>query len=355
MRILSLFIFALLILGCESSETEQSLSTAAETVSDAANAVAASETAEPITVYSSRAEHLIKPLFDQFTEETGVEVRYITDSEAALIARLEAEAERTPADMFLTVDAGNLWHAQNLGLLRPVDSATLDINVPKNLKAGDNSWFALSLRARTMVYSTERTSVEELDSYESLASDEWESRLCLRTSKKVYNQSLVASMIAEHGEEIAEEVVSGWVRNLAVDPLSNDDSAMEAVIAGVCDVALVNTYYFGRLKEAQPDAPIDIFWANQNGRGVHVNVSGAGVTRHAKNPDAAIQLLEWLSSEAAQGQFAGLNKEFPVNPIVDSVPEVAAWGEFKSDPVAVEIMGQLQVDAVRLMDRAGYQ
>ena len=345
MRTLLIFVFALFLLGCDSSDIEQDLGSVAEIDSDA----------EAITVYSSRSEHLIKPLFDQFTEATGVEVRYITDSEAALIARLGAEAERTPADMFLTVDAGNLWHAQNLGLLRPVDSETLQENVPENLRAGDNSWFALSIRARTMVYSTERVNEEELDSYEALADDQWADRLCLRTSKKVYNQSLVASLIAEHGEEIAEEVVSGWVDNLAVDPTSNDDSAMEAVIAGVCDVALVNTYYFGRLKEAQPDAPIDIFWANQGGRGVHVNVSGAGITRHAKNIEGATQLLEWLSSESAQGQFAGLNKEFPVNPKVEAVPDVAAWGEFKSDPVAVEIMGQLQVDAVQLMDRADYR
>ena len=351
MRTLTISIFALLLLGCDSSQTEQDSSVAA----DVNAAVEASADASPITVYSSRGEHLIKPLFDQFTEETGLEVQYITDSEAALIARMEAEAERTSADMFLTVDAGNLWHAQNLGLLRSVDSETLQTNVPENLRAADNSWFALSIRARTMVYSTERVDTEELDSYEQLADEEWSNRLCLRTSKKVYNQSLVASMIAVHGEEIAEEVVSGWVDNLAVDPTSNDDSAMEAVIAGVCDVALVNTYYFGRLKEAQPDAPIDIFWANQNDRGVHVNVSGAGITRHAKNPEAAIQLLEWLSGQSAQGQFAGLNKEFPVNPNVDAVADVAAWGEFKSDPVAVEVMGQLQIEAVQLMDRAGYR
>lgn len=333
-------------MGCDSNSSSDDLSDTQQDISTSN---------EPVTVYSSRAEHLIKPLFDQFTAETGTEVRYITDGEAALITRLTAEGERTPADLFLTVDAGNLWHATNVGLLRPAVSDALTLNVPENLRAADNSWFALSIRARTIVYSTDRVTLDELDSYEALANDSWAGRLCLRTSKKVYNQSLVASIIAEHGEDKAEDIVSGWVENLAIDPLSNDNKTMEAVIAGVCDVALVNTYYFGRLKDQQPDAPIDIFWANQNGRGVHVNVSGAGVTRHAKNPEGAIALLEWLSSSAAQESFAGLNKEYPVNPNVDAVPEVAAWGEFQSDQIAVERLGQLQADAVRLMDRVGYR
>jgi len=345
MRIYLVILFGLFVAACDSSQDVQEASAEQALVEDPGQ----------VTVYSSRAEHLIKPLFDQFTDETGIEVRYITDSEAALITRLEAEAERTPADMFLTVDAGNLWYASSLDLMQPVQSSVLQNNVPENLRASDNTWFSLSIRARTMVYSTDRVMPEELDSYESLAEENWSGRLCLRTSKKVYNQSLVASMIAEHGEEDAEQVVAGWVENLAIDPLNNDNKAMEAVIAGVCDVTLVNTYYFGRLVAETPDVPIDIFWANQSDRGVHVNVSGAGITKHAKNPEAAQKLLEWLSSEAAQSQFAGLNKEFPVNPAVDPVPEVAAWGPYQADDVAVEILGQLQQDAVRLMDRVGYK
>lgn len=345
MRILLILAFALFLAGCDSSAP----------LSDAVAAKSEfSEGPGVVTVYSSRAEHLIKPLFDQFTAETGIAVRYITDGEAALITRLDAEGERTPADMLLTVDAGNLWYAASLGLLRPIESEVLNTNIPENLRAQDNSWFALSIRARTLVYSTDRVSTEELDSYESLADENWAGRLCLRTAKKVYNQSLVASMIAEYGVERAEEVVTGWVNNLAIDPLNNDAKAMEAVIAGVCDVTLVNSYYFGRLKDEKPEAPVDIFWANQNGRGVHVNVSGAGLTRHAKNAEGAILLLEWLSGGQAQEGFAGLNKEFPVNPAISPVPEVAAWGEFKADNLSVERIGELQKDAVRIMDRAGY-
>lgn len=314
-----------------------------------------SDQAKVVTVYSSRAEHLIKPLFDRFTEETGVQVRYITDGEAALIARLQTEQERTPADALLTVDAGNLWYASSEGLLRSLQSPVLEANVPNHLRANDNSWVSLSIRARTMVYSPDRVAEGELSTYEDLATENWYGRLCLRTSKKVYNQSLVASMIAADGEERTQEIVEGWVNNLAVEPLSNDNLAMEAVMAGVCDVTMVNTYYFGRLMDANPDANLAIFWANQGDRGVHVNVSGMGVTTHAKQPELAQQLIEWLSSEKAQKDFAGLNKEFPVNPAVDAVPEVAAWGEFKQDLVDVERVGQLQTDAIKLMDRAGYR
>jgi iron(III) transport system substrate-binding protein len=308
-----------------------------------------------VTVYSERKEHLIKPMFERFTEKTGIPVRYITDSAGPLIARLENEAEATPADMLMTVDAGNLWQASERGVLQPVESETLENNVPDNLQASGNEWFALSQRARTIVYSTERVSPDNLSTYEALADPEWKGRLCLRTSKKVYNQSLVATMIKTQGEEKTEEVVRGWVDNLATEPYSNDTALMEAIAAGQCDVGLVNTYYFGRLQSDNPEIPLALFWPNQGGRGVHVNVSGAGITRHAKNPEQAQQLLEWLSSEEAQYDFARLNQEYPVHPDVSASPEVAAWGEFKADLVNVEAAGRLQAAAVRLMDRAGYR
>lgn len=310
---------------------------------------------QEVIVYSSRAEHLIKPLFDRFTEETGIDVNYITDNEAALIQRLKAEGERTPADALLTVDAGNLWFAEQEGVLQPIESEIVENNVPANLRAENNSWAALSIRARTIVYSTERVSPDSLSTYENLADDEWQGRLCLRTSKKVYNQSLVASMIANQGETEAEKTVSGWVENLAVEPTSNDNGAMEAILAGVCDVAIVNTYYFGRLQAENPEIALALFWPNQEDRGVHVNVSGMGLTRHAKNPALATQLIEWLSSEQAQKDFSGLNKEYPVNPSVDPVAEVSAWGEFKQDDLNVEQVGVLQRQAVMLMDRVGYK
>lgn len=315
------------------------------------------EQAEPavVTVYSSRKEHLIKPMFDEYTAKTGVKVRYVTDKAGPLMERLSAEGESTPADMFMTVDAGNLWQASQKGLFAPLDSESLEQNVPAHLQAANNDWFGLSVRARTIVYSTERVTPEQLSSYEQLADESWKGRLCLRTSKKVYNQSLVATMIQTLGEEQAENIVKGWVANLATVPFSNDTKAMEAVAAGQCDATIVNTYYYGRLMKKQPDLGLALFWPNQDGRGVHVNISGAGITKHAKQPAEAQKLLEWLASDEAQGKFAELNQEYPANASVAPSAEVQAWGEFKADVVNVEAAGSLQADAVKLMDRAAYQ
>lgn len=312
-------------------------------------------TADEVVVYSSRKEHLIKPLFDRFTKETGIDVSYITDKEGPLLQRLRAEGRRTPADMLITVDAGNLWHAAETGVLAEVDSPVLNANVPANLRDAQGRWFGLSERARTIVYSTERVKPEELSTYEDLADPKWKGRLCLRTSKKVYNQSLVATFIARLGEAEAEKVVKGWVANLATQPFSNDTKTMEAIVAGQCDVAIVNTYYFGRLQKKQPEIPLALFWPNQNTSGVHINVSGAGITKYAKHPEAALKLLEWLSSPEAQRDFAGLNMEYPVNNAVEADPLVAAWGEFKADELNVSEAGRLQGDAIKLMDRAGYR
>ncbi len=310
---------------------------------------------DQITVYSARQEHLIKPLFDRFTEETGIRVRYVTDNAGPLLARLKAEGRNTPADMLMTVDAGNLWQATEEGVLASVDSRTLRDNIPEYLRDPDDRWFGLSVRARTIVYSTDRVDPDELSSYEALADPEWEGRLCLRTSRKVYNQSLVAMMIARHGEEKTQEIVEGWVDNLAASPFSNDTSVMKAIEAGQCDVGIVNTYYFGRLQKDDPDIPLALHWANQDEEGVHVNVSGAGVTRHAGNPEGARKLLEWLSGEEAQEMFGALNHEYPANDGVMPEDMVAGWGEFKRDTINVAEAGRNQVRAVMLMDRAGYR
>jgi iron(III) transport system substrate-binding protein len=313
--------------------------------------------AEELVVYSARNEHLIQPLFDAYTRETGIAIKYVTDKEGPLLQRLKSEGQNTPADLLITVDAGNLWHAADEGLLQPVDSQVLQENVPANLRDKQNRWFGLSLRARTIVYSTERVKPEQLSTYAALGDEAWRGRLLLRTSKKVYNQSLVAMMIAEYGEEQAEQIVRSWVANLATAPFSNDTQAMEAIVAGQGDVAIVNTYYFGRLLRKEPDLKLALFWPNQDqaGSGVHVNVSGAGVTKHAKHPQAAVKFLEWLSSEQAQNLFADANLEYPVNPKVAPNAEVAAWGTFVPSPFNLTRAGELQERAIRLMDRAGYR
>lgn len=310
--------------------------------------------APELVVYSARKEHLIKPLFDQYTEKTGVKIRYITDEAGPLLARLKSEGRTTPADILLTVDVGNLWHAANEDVLRSIDSPVLNSNVPANLKDPQNRWFGLTIRARTLVYSTARVKPQDLSTYEDLADKKWQDRLCLRTSKKVYNQSLVASLVANLGEKQAEKVVRGWVANLAVSPFSNDTKAMEAVVAGQCDVTIVNTYYFGRLQTEQADLPLTLFWPNQDDRGVHINISGGGVTRYARQPEQAQKLLEWLSGEDAQGLLASLNQEYPVNKKVSPSAEVLAWGMPKVDPIALVDVAKRQVEAVKLIDRAGY-
>jgi iron(III) transport system substrate-binding protein len=313
------------------------------------------QAADPVTVYSARNEELIKPLFERFTAETGVPVRYITDKEGPLLARLRAEGKNTPADMLITVDAGNLWQAAESGVLAQLSSKTLEQNIPEHLRDPKGRWYGLSVRARTMVYSPERVKPEQLSSYEDLADPRWKGRLCLRTSKKVYNQSLVAMLIARHGEKKTEEIVRGWVNNLATAPFANDTALIEAIAAGQCDVGIVNTYYLGRMQKQNPDLPVKLFWAGQQGPGAHVNVSGAGITQHAPNAEQAQRLLEWLSTPEAQELFAGLNLEFPANPDVSVHPLVKQWGSFKPDVINVSEAGRLQPQAVMLMDRAGYR
>ncbi|SFN88933.1 iron(III) transport system substrate-binding protein [Formivibrio citricus] len=311
--------------------------------------------AETVTVYSARNEQLIKPLFDAYTRETGVQVRFVTGTEGALLARLKAEGANSPADMLLTVDAGNLWLAANQGVLKPVKSAVLESNIPAHLRDPNGEWFGLSVRARTMFYNKVRVQPASLSSYEDLADPKWKGRLCLRTSKKVYNQSLVAMLIAQHGEQKTEQIVRGWVANLATAPFSDDTAMLKAVAAGQCEVGIANTYYYGRMIAKEPNLPVGIFWANQKAGGVHVNVSGAGVTRHARNEKGAIRLIEWLSSNKAQNLYADKNMEYPANPKIKADSIVAGWGSFKPNLINVAKAGELQAQATKLMDRAGYK
>jgi iron(III) transport system substrate-binding protein len=312
-------------------------------------------TAETLVVYSARNEQLIKPVFDAYTRETGVEVTFTTGDAAVLIERLAAEGRNSPADILMTVDAGELWNATERGLLQPVKSAVLEKNVPAHLRDPEGHWFGLSLRARTVFYSPKRVDPTTLSTYEALATPAWKGRLCLRTSKKVYNQSLVAMLISAQGEAATERIVRGWVANLATDVFANDTQLLEAIAAGQCDVGIANTYYYGRIVKERPDFPVKLFWANQGAGGVHVNISGAGVAKHSRRAAAATRFLEWLSGSAAQAHFAGVNMEFPVNPAASVDPLVKSWGSFEPSLINVAEAGRLQPAAVRLMDRAGYR
>ncbi|MEZ5539777.1 MAG: extracellular solute-binding protein [Pseudomonadales bacterium] len=313
--------------------------------------------APEIVVYSTRNEQLIKPVFDTYTAQTGVKINFVTDKEGPLLERLKNEGANTAADILLTVDVGTLWQATQMHLLQPVESAALQKNVAEHLRDPGKQWFGLSARARSIFYNPTLVKPEELSTYQALADEKWAGKLCLRTSKKVYNQSLVAMLIAANGEEAAEKMVRGWVDNLAVPPFPDDTKMLEAIAAGQCAVGIANTYYFGRLQRDQPDIAVRVFWPNQGeGQdGVHINIAGGGVTAHAKHRDEAVKLLEWMSSPQAQNLFADSNMEYPVNWSVKPAPAVSAWGDFRPSAINISKAGELQAQAVQLMDRAGYQ
>lgn len=310
--------------------------------------------ATELVVYSARNEQLIKPVFDAYTKETGVKIKYITGKNGLIVERLRSEGRRSPADILLTVDAGNLWHASELGLLHPVKSSVLEQNIPLSYRDPKGLWFGISLRARTIVYSTDRVNPNELSTYEDLAGAKWKGRLLLRTSKKVYNQSLVAMLLDAHGKKKTAQLMSGWVNNLATKVYSNDTKLMQGILAGKGDLGIVNTYYFGRLKRKNPDIKLALFWPNQNDRGVHVNVSGAAVTKSSKQKEEAQKFIEWLTSNNAQKLFAELNMEYPVREGVKLHKEVASWGDFKKDNRNLAIAGAKQKMATQIMQGAEY-
>lgn len=320
-------------------------------------ALPAAAAADTLVVYSERKEPLLTPILDAWTAETGVQVQLLTDQAQVLVERLAAEGERTRADVLVTVDAGNLWLATERGVLAPLRSEMLDAVVPPAFRDPDGHWYAITERARVIVRSTQRVEPAALSTYEDLADPKWRGRLCLRSSRKVYNQSLVAMLIDRHGEERTEQIVRGWVANLAAPPFADDTLVVNAIAAGQCDVGIANTYYYGRLAKDRPELPVAVFWPNQGegDAGVHVNVTGAGLVRHSRQPELARRFIEWLLSEAAQRQFADIDFEFAVRPGVAPNPAVAAWGAFRADDRNIAEAGRRQAQAVRLMDRAGYR
>ena len=327
----------------------------------AAFAVAAAAPAAEVNVYSARKEALIAPILDAFSEETGVAVRLVTGNAGQLHERLLAEGRNSPADLFVTVDAGNLHRARQAGLLRPVRSDVLDAAVPARWRDPDGFWFGLSLRARVLVYAVDRVSPDDLSTYEALADPIWSDRVLVRSSSNIYNQSLIASMIEARGTAATEEWARGLVANLARDPKGGDTDQIRAVAAGEGDVAIVNTYYYGGLAasadpadRAAADATRP-FFPNRGGRGTHVNISGAGVCAHAPNAAEAVALLEYLAGETAQAAFAALNHEIPVRAGAPSSDIVAGWGAFEMDDLPLAVLGERNREAIELADRAGWR
>jgi iron(III) transport system substrate-binding protein len=320
----------------------------------AAVLVTSSLQAQELVVYSSRSHYGAEKVFENFTRETGIRVRFFNGNNNEVIERLRAEGSRTEADVLLTVDAGNLWFAASQGLLQPIQSQVLTRNIPAHLRDPGNQWFAIAVRARTIMYSTERVNPSELSTYESLGDPRWKGRLCLRTSTSTYNQSLLASFIKTRGEAATERMVRQWMAN---DPIyiNGDTQILEAINAGRCDVGITNSYYLGRLLNTKPDVKVRPFWADQKATGTHVNVSGGGVTKYAKNKASAIRFLEYLSTPEAQQALAGASFEFPANASVKPAAVLTSWGTFKPQTIGVSASGEFQAAAVKLADRAGYK
>ncbi len=306
-----------------------------------------------LTVYSGR-HYGIESAFETYEEESGVHVEFLTGNDAELRERIAAEGEDTEADVYLTVDAGNLWAAAEEGLFQPLDSPTLDSSIPDALRDEDDRWFSLAIRARTIVYNTDLVEADEVPTtYEELADEKWDGRLCLRNSNNDYQQSLVASMIAADGEDETLNVLRGWENN--ADTFANDVELLDAMAAGACDVGVVNHYYFARMLEEDPDVPIKLVWAEQEGRGVHINVSGGGVIKYADDVDLGREFLEWLATEG-QNTLVADNHEYPANPAVEAEPliEEQFGTDFVRDSLRADELGSLNADAVRLMDEANF-
>ena len=308
-----------------------------------------------LTVYTSRQPQLIEPIVEQFTNETGIKVNLLSGNAQELMERIDIEGEDSPADIFMTVDAGVLWQAAERDILAKIDSETLNENIPAHLRDSKNEWFGLSKRARTIVFSSDQFKDNDFSTYEDLADPKWKGKLCLRTSKKVYNRSLIASMIDAYGFDKSKEVVSGWVSNLATEVFSNDTNALKAVSSGQCGVTIVNTYYLARLLDNPEYNNLSLFWANQSDRGVHVNISGAGVVKTSKNKKNAVLLLEYLSSNKAQDFYASANKEYPVLIGAKIDESIENWGSFSEHTINVSKLGSLQKEAVFLAQEVGYK
>jgi len=348
------FLLVSLMLACGAPETSN------PEAEKPAGATAEGEAA--VNVYSARHYDSDDEVYARFEEETGIRVNVISGKSAALLERLRREGEASPADLFVAVDAGRLYQAEVEGIFDPVESEVLSERIPESLRHPDGLWFGLTQRARVIVVARDRVEPGEIETYEDLADPKWRGRVLIRSSSNVYNQSLVGSIVAANGEEATEEWCRGLVANLARKPQGGDRDQVRAVAAGEGDVAVVNSYYLAQMiaAEDKPEdqeaaAQVAIVFPNQEGRGTHVNVSGAGVVRGAPNRANAVRLLEYLTSPEAQAVFAGANKEYPVVAGYPPVPELEAFGSFREDSVNASVFGSQGQQALRLMDRCGWR
>lgn len=315
---------------------------------------------DELNVYSARKEAYIKPLLDQFSERYDVKVNLITSKADALIERLNSEGENSPADVLITTDAGRLHRAKEAGLLREIASDKFAYSVPAQYRDPENYWFGLSLRLRVIVYSNDRVDPEKLSTYEHLTDPMWKNRICIRSSNNIYNQSLVASLVSHHGVEETQIWANQFVENFARKPQGGDRDQVKAVASGQCDLAIVNSYYLGKMligndEEIAAADKVSLFWPNQDDRGTHVNISGIGVTKHAKHPKLAVKLIEFLYTDAAQAWYGDVNLEYPVRENLTTNTILEDWGPFKADTLNLSELGNLNATAVQIMDRAKWR
>jgi iron(III) transport system substrate-binding protein len=317
--------------------------------------------AAEVNLYSHRHYEEDEAIYRLFTERTGIEVNVVKAEADQLMERLKAEGENSPADLLLTVDAGRLHRASEEGLLRPVRSEVLLAQVPEAYRHPEGEWYGLTLRARVLIYAKGRAKPEEVASYAALARPEWRARVLCRSSSNIYNQSMLASIIAAEGAEAAEVWVRAVRGNMARAPQGSDRDQIRAVAAGLGDVAIVNTYYLGLLEQSEDPkdrevaSKVAVSFPDQSGRGTHINLSGAGVVKHAKNEAEAIALIEFLTSPEIQRRYSAVTFEYPLDLDVTGSPILEAWGEFKADPLPLRRLGELNAEATRIFDRAGWE
>ena len=317
--------------------------------------------AQEVNIYTDRHYDTDQALYDQFTADTGIVVNVVKAGSDELLERLSMEGEETEADLIITSDVGRLYRAGEMDLTKAFGSKLLENNVPENLRAVDHHWLALTMRARVIAYALDRVDPKELSTYEALTEAEWAGRVLVRSSSNIYNQSLVASFIAINGEAAAKNWAQGLVANMARVPEGNDRDQMKAVVAGEGDVAIVNTYYLGKLLnssdayEIEVGEQIGVFFPNQDTTGTHINISGAALTKHGRNNKEATALLEFLTGEVAQGDYANANYEYPVNPKVAPSALLQSFGDFKAQVVDLSLLGAYNDEAVRIFGEIGWQ
>ncbi len=316
--------------------------------------------AKEVNLYSYRQEKLIRPILDDFEKDTGIKVNVVF-AKKGMLERLKSEGMNSPADAILTVDISRLMAHKQAGVLQAVSSDKLSANIPAQYRDPEGVWYGLTVRSRVIYYATDRVKAGDLSSYEDLADPKWKGRICVRSSSNVYNQSMLAAMVAHHGAADAEKWAAGIKANLARKPQGGDRDQIKAAAAGECDIAIGNTYYYGKMQNAKDQVQLDavkkvaMFWPNQDDRGAHVNISGAAVTKSAKNKAEAIQLIEYLSDTKAQEFYASSNYEYPVKSGVKLDKTVKSWGAFKADGLGLDKVADQQVEAVKIFDRVGWR